>query len=1279
MEFGFVPRKVVQDLQDIGNWKVRADAVELLQFSVSQLSKTDVPRMRPRLPELMRFLGKLLTDPNFKISLTTLQVLSALVDKLDHELERHVAVLMPGLVEKLGDSKIVVRQANLKVLNKLILTARSGVVIEGLVAGLKNGVAQVREEIVNVFIHVLLTAKRMSTDVDTSKLVSALGAALKDSSPRVRQMAVEALAVAASLLGTSRVGTLLDQLNMDSDTRIQLKERFSVRALPSINAEGLVEHCAHTGLSQGPAGGSSQQEQQVVSSGRRAVPVQRSSRQDHMGGSLAGAEDARGMQSLSGDLLMKRRKNQSPPRIDVDPALAYDASLLSVRSEGTRDALKDSLGSTDGEWLEAPLSTGTGVSSGRRFMGSGRISVDESRVLSGGRPGRRDQALDRGHSLGTPLPESNRSSSAETSTSDKGPVWLSQTPANAHARDSPLRSSHNAIPARRRENHTSLMRAGSDDLGADFIHGDNGHGHGHASGGSLSMTVDPSLAHGHGLHVNWLNDETPVGATVPPNYGSSRASSRANSTTPNAGPQVGDKLNLLKRNILSRNMRSPGAARAGCGAGAAAPSAPGLPDPRPEALHIPRDVCDAPLPTNSTYPPYDDADAFDTNAELAAPRRTPQSSLATARRRQRQGLEEASDPADVRFPVSTSTGGLASPDGYCGRHFAQGGLATPSSFANRSETQFDKDDFLKPSSKQSRPPSNLSTAGGVPQDVPQQDLRKCEQPESTLRSCMQALTLASTAKPKEVDWEAQCQGILDARRLTAHHMEVVLPSLHALLLVVLPAVDSLRSYLAKSACQLLFEMACAFRNKLDTELEYIVPALIKKGGEASFLSSEADRVLSCVVENTTDSRCLSSLLGSAQHKNSACKVKVGFHIDRGLQICGPRVFSGASGRDLVERLFNTVIGYLEEGSVETRTMGKRILWRVHQMTSASGDFDRLMKRVSNEAKARQVRAVLEGQLPDLPAKLKPVSQQGRAPPSRQPRAQTRSGVGVESDSTLRVDAVVNLPNTATGTRADSDFLVRERRAGLKAPQRTRTGSNMNAGVAGSEVRFQGTASMIAELEELPVLLNQVTSKDWRERSNGLKALEEMVLSCPYIPESQLVNMFDHLVQRLSDGNSKVNIQTLQVLTRIFPALGESTGAALNTLVPSLVANLGSTNEKIRNSASEAVDSLIRSMDSSALLQNFAHCVNHGGLRAKHIMLEKLTTMVPEVYSMNHTLLVKYVLPAAFSLLSETKGEIRSANSRLLKALHRTMGSKLREHTGNLSAALMQRLEDLLAS
>lgn len=49
--------------------------------------------------------------------------------------------------------------------------------------------------------------------------------------------------------------------------------------------------------------------------------------------------------------------------------------------------------------------------------------------------------------------------------------------------------------------------------------------------------------------------------------------------------------------------------------------------------------------------------------------------------------------------------------------------------------------------------------------------------------------------------------------------------LHALMLVLLPAVDSLRSYLAKSACMLLVEMLDTFDTKLDAELEYLVRPL----------------------------------------------------------------------------------------------------------------------------------------------------------------------------------------------------------------------------------------------------------------------------------------------------------------------------------------------------------------------------------------------------------------------------------------------------------------------
>ena len=74
--------------------------------------------------------------------------------------------------------------------------------------------------------------------------------------------------------------------------------------------------------------------------------------------------------------------------------------------------------------------------------------------------------------------------------------------------------------------------------------------------------------------------------------------------------------------------------------------------------------------------------------------------------------------------------------------------------------------------------------------------------------------------------------------------QVLQAVLHPLVLVLLPAVDSLRSYLAKSANQLMYEILHTFRNKMDAELEYIMPVLVKKAGENSFLSNEVRGLIS---------------------------------------------------------------------------------------------------------------------------------------------------------------------------------------------------------------------------------------------------------------------------------------------------------------------------------------------------------------------------------------------------------------------------------------------------
>eukprot|EP00240_Pyramimonas_obovata_P013017 CAMPEP_0118947672 /NCGR_PEP_ID=MMETSP1169-20130426/46465_1 /TAXON_ID=36882 /ORGANISM="Pyramimonas obovata, Strain CCMP722" /LENGTH=250 /DNA_ID=CAMNT_0006893931 /DNA_START=202 /DNA_END=951 /DNA_ORIENTATION=- len=242
LEFGFVPRKIVTDLQDIGNWKLRADAIETLQTVVGDLGKSDVYKVEPHLPALVRFINKLLVDPNFKISLTAIQIFGSFIDKVGDKIKPLVANVMPSLVDKLGDSKSAVRTSDVKVLNKLTAIVGPSPVIEGLIAGMKKDNAQTREEVLNMFIQTLLKLKSgAKNEFEAAALVPVLARALRDREARVRQVAIEALAVTHSIIGANRVNSLLDREDVASDARRQLADRFTVRALPHVAFDGSVE------------------------------------------------------------------------------------------------------------------------------------------------------------------------------------------------------------------------------------------------------------------------------------------------------------------------------------------------------------------------------------------------------------------------------------------------------------------------------------------------------------------------------------------------------------------------------------------------------------------------------------------------------------------------------------------------------------------------------------------------------------------------------------------------------------------------------------------------------------------------------------------------------------------------------------------------------------------------------------------------------------------------------------------------------------------------------
>ena len=267
-----------------------------------------------------------------------------------------------------------------------------------------------------------------------------------------------------------------------------------------------------------------------------------------------------------------------------------------------------------------------------------------------------------------------------------------------------------------------------------------------------------------------------------------------------------------------------------------------------------------------------------------------------------------------------------------------------------------------------------------------------DQPASALREALDALTTASTAKPKELDWEAQYDGLLAARRLTKHHGTLVAPGLHQLVLALVPAVDALRSSVAKQATALAREMALFLpADALDAELEYLLPALAKKSGEPTWLGAEADAAMAALAGATHPGRVVGALLPLTRHKSPATRRNVAAHLEAALCAGGKAAFeplSVAANKDLLEKTFAALSPLLEEGDQTTRGMTKRAVCHLRAVLT-SGDWEKLLKKLPSENRRKAVRAVASAGPPPLPARSLGASA------SRQPSPATGSSRGGE--------------------------------------------------------------------------------------------------------------------------------------------------------------------------------------------------------------------------------------------------------------------------------------------
>jgi hypothetical protein len=847
VEFGFVPSGTVSSLRDLGNWKSRADAIEHLRRLV-----TDLPNANAVLPSLHAFavfLNTLLEDPNFKISLTTLQIWDALLVKVGAHASPVVGQIVKTLVKKLGDNKHVVRQANMRSVATLYKTLPRETV-EALFSAFDDprtaggpATARFKEDALCALTRLMLDDKHFPhKQVDPARLVAWLVAAAQSGEvgggpagrdawttdlTRTRATAVEALALACDRYGKDEVwrlvgvaeGASVGGAACGAALRSTLQRRFSDPRLPRTASDGLIVHCEGATI--------------VLTMPR--------------------PEDALGRQleTLPLSVQSSRAASRAGSRIESLGATTkpsgFHASLLKMIGRSPR----------------APSATMP------RSTSSLDSSEDTEAETETETPRRQPRAVT-ATSLGRAAAAANAKMAA-TSTPRSGVVTDTTRKPQTGGGDTSVSVSDEECESpdsATEKNRLALRRDGSDG----------------SFGSQPRRAMSPTIT-----------GRRPSGP--PPG-------SPANS-------DAGVKLTALKQRRAGSREGSR-RAREGSGGGLmrsttdlepAKTFAPGGVS-TPNTFARRQNVASPKFPATATTPP---------------PAR-PSPSASRPARHSSQPLPSVTaktkTSAQRRLPGSSGSGDISKDKG--------------SSLRNSLVDQ------------------NVS-----PLDDPStEELLPCPDPELAARASLAGLAKAAAAKPMELDWQEQYESLLELRRLVKHHPDAIKESLHQICAALVPAVDSLRSQIAKIATQLVREMLLFLdKSAVEAELGFLVPPLVKRAGENTWLGDTADELVGDFAKILSTTKVLSALVPHCFHKDPKVRSRVAWHVEECCASADAKTFTGSPQTVLLlEKTFTGVVPLLEDGSLETRTMAKRSLCHLAAV-AGPGEFDRLLKKLG-DAKSR---------------------------------------------------------------------------------------------------------------------------------------------------------------------------------------------------------------------------------------------------------------------------------------------------------------------------------------
>ena len=263
LEFGYIPARYVEGLAMSNSWQIRSSSLEEVLALTTVL--TDATVIVPHLYSLLSMLATVLEDSNFKVSITAIQIVEAVVGAVGARVRPSLDAIVPALVEKLSDNKIVIRHAVLKAMGLIMHVVGHRSMLPLILPHIRHRNRNIRISIIELLILCVLTITRGRTAelMDLPFLISELAALLMDVNAKVRGetcctwqaacdmaraqvrsaamelfAAIKAVLPDADLLG---MVTRVDDVDLPRETVVALQERLASGVVPTVNANGVVE------------------------------------------------------------------------------------------------------------------------------------------------------------------------------------------------------------------------------------------------------------------------------------------------------------------------------------------------------------------------------------------------------------------------------------------------------------------------------------------------------------------------------------------------------------------------------------------------------------------------------------------------------------------------------------------------------------------------------------------------------------------------------------------------------------------------------------------------------------------------------------------------------------------------------------------------------------------------------------------------------------------------------------------------------------------------------